>query len=83
MYKNEHIQLDIQTSNSLSSSNIDTATIMEYIENETSEIKVYYTCYYDDFEEYKNAIQETLDKITSHYATQNKIIHTKFKIYWN
>ena len=83
IYKNKHIQLDIQTSNSLFSKYIDIEKVIEYIENQNSDIKISYTCCYDDFEEYKTCIENILDKLKTYYASQNKTIHTKFKMYYN
>ena len=83
MFKNHHIQVDIQTPNSLSSKYIDVEKIVEYIDNEESDIKISYTCYYDDFEEYKNKLQSILEKIKQFYEKRGKTILIKYKVYWN
>lgn len=84
MFKNQHIQLDTQTNNSLKSTHIDIQTIVEYISNQNSDIKIAYTCYYDDFEEYKAKISCILNKIKSYYDLEGKKeIKIKYRIYWN
>lgn len=83
MFKNQHIQLDIQTPSSLTSKHIDVPCIIEYIEKQESDIKIAYTCYYDDFEEYKKKIQDILHKITQYYAKKGRTICVKYRTYWN
>jgi hypothetical protein len=71
MFKNKHIQLDIQTPNSLSSKYIQISDVVQYI------------CYYDDFEEYKKTLGDILTKIQVYYQDKGKQIHIKYKMYWN
>jgi hypothetical protein len=82
IFKNNHIQVDIQTPRSLTSKHIDVDTIVEYINNQDSDIKISYTCYHDDFEEYKNKMEAVLENIKVHYANKGKTIHIKQKAYW-
>jgi hypothetical protein len=81
MFKNECIQLDIQTPSSLSSSYIDITQALEYIENQESSIKIKYT-YHNDYKHYNQLIQEVLENIKSHYAKHNKEIIIKRKFYY-
>jgi hypothetical protein len=80
MFKNKDIQLDVQTVHSLTSSYIDIDTLIDYIEK-TDSIKIKYTFYYDDYENYRTLIHNLLDKIKMHYVDKNIIIKNKF--YYN
>ena len=82
MYKNQHIQLDIQTPNSLASSHIDIKKALEYIENQNSSIKFKYTYYYDDYEAYSKMMQNLLENIQAYYAQKDKEIIIKRKFYY-
>ena len=81
MFKNKHIQLDIHTPNSLTSSFIDIATVIDYIESHKGPIRIKYTYYYDDYQSYKNMIEELISKIRVYYA--DKCIILKNKFYYN
>ena len=83
MFKNNHIKVDIQTPGSLTSEHINIETVVEYIENQESDIKIAYTCYYDDFDEYKRKMAIILDNIKAFYLKKGKTIHIKYKVYWN
>jgi hypothetical protein len=82
IHKSQHIQIDIQTSNSLTTKYIDVATLVQYIDSPKLDIKLSYTCYYDDHEEYRKTIECILEKIKDYYAAKDKVIHIKFKIHW-
>jgi hypothetical protein len=82
MFKNERIQLDIQTPTSLSSSYIDINQALDYIEKQESSIKIKYTYYDDDYKHYSELIQEVLENIKTHYAKHNKEIIIKRKFYY-
>jgi hypothetical protein len=82
MFKNQHIQLDLQTPSSLSSSYIDIKDALEYIEKQESSIKIKYTYYYDDYEHYRQLMQEVLENIKTYYAQHNKEIIIKRKFYY-
>jgi hypothetical protein len=73
IYKNQHIQLDIQTSKSLTSQYIDISKLIEYIENEPK-VKIKYVCYYDDFKSYNKMMVYILNEIQLHYSKENKNI---------
>lgn len=77
IYKNKHIQLDVQTVNSLTSSYIDVNALVDHIEK-VDNIKIKYTFYYDDYENYRNLISNLLNKIKTHYVDKNIIIKNKF-----
>jgi hypothetical protein len=82
MYKNQHIQLDIQTPSSLSSSYIDTDKALQYIENQESSIKIKYNYYYDDYEAYIKLIENILENIKAYYLQKDKEIIVKRKFYY-
>lgn len=81
MFANKHIQLDIQTPNSLTSSYIDIATVIDYVESHDGTIKIKYTFYYNGWESYKPMIEGLINKIKVHYAEKCIIIKNKF--YYN
>lgn len=80
LYKNEHIQLDIQTTKSLTSQYIDISKLIEYIENE-QEVKIKYVCYYDDFKSYNKIMIYILNEIQLYYSKINKNIIVKYESY--
>jgi hypothetical protein len=73
IYKNQHIQLDVQIPNALTSQYIDISKLVEYIENEP-EVKIKYVCYYDDFKLYNKMMIYILNEIQLHYSKENKNI---------
>jgi len=83
IFKNNHIQVDIQTPSSLTSKHIDVETMVEYITSQDSDIKISYTCHHDDFEEYQKKMQAVLENIKAYYANKGKTIHIKQKTYWS
>lgn len=81
IYKNKYIQLDIQTPNSLTSKHIDIQKMIDYIEKEDN-IKIKFTCYYDDFSSYNKLMMIVLNEIQEHYFQNNKNITIKYKTYY-
>ena len=81
LYKNKHIQLDIQTENSLNSQYIDLHKLLEIIDNEDS-MKISYTCYYDDFKNYNKMMAYIMNEIQSYYFHKNKKVVIKYKTYY-
>lgn len=81
MFKNSHIQMDIQTSFSLNSFKVDTDKIVEKIAalDKGGEVKIMYVCYFDDFENYKKLMQNILNNIQTYYTERGRTIHIKFK----
>ena len=83
MFKDQHIQVDIQKPNSLSSFHIKAPEIMDYIEREmenpASHIKIKYSYHYDDLPEYIIKIKDILQKIKTYYAENNKTVILKPK----
>lgn len=82
MYKNKHIQLYIEDEKSLNSSYINIDDIIDYINNQISSIKICYTCYDDDFEEYNLKIKNILHNIKEYYTKYDKTIIIKYKLYY-
>ena len=81
MYKDKYIKLDLQTSDALTSREIDVKNMIDYIETE-DDIKIKFTCYYDDFTSYNKLMICILNKIQRYYFEHNKNIIIKYKSYY-
>ncbi len=81
IYKNEHIQIDINTEKSLSAHKIDIANMVKYILEDLTPIKITYTCYHDDYVEYNKSISEIIEKIEKNLNDIKKPIIIKHKVY--
>lgn len=82
IYKNKHIQLDLQHPNGLTIERIDVDKMIEYIDD-TSEIKIKYTCMYDDFYKYNKSMMCILNQIQKYYFEKNKNIIIKYKTFYD
>lgn len=82
IYKNEHIQLDLNTPTSLTCSKIDVSEMLKYINEDSTDVKISYNCYHDDYIEYSKSMGEILEKIRDYYLSQHKKnIILKRKVY--
>jgi hypothetical protein len=81
LYKNKHIQLDLQTPDALISQHIDIPKLLEYIDN-TENVKIKYTCVYDDFKSYNKLMSFILGEIQKNYLQINKTIVVTYKTYY-
>jgi hypothetical protein len=82
IYKNQHIQIDLQKPGALVSEKIDVNQLLEYIDT-TPEIKIKYTCMYDDFQTYNKMMSLILNQIQKHYAENNKNVIISYKTYYD
>ena len=81
IHKDEYIQLSLQTPNSLTSYPIDVEEMIKYIERE-GDVKIKFTCYFDDFKSYNKLMMCILNEIQKHYFESNKNIIIKYKSYY-
>jgi hypothetical protein len=82
IHKNKHIQLDVQTPNALTSQQIDIDKMIEYIDG-TSDIKIKYTCMYNDFYNYNKSMMYILNQIQQKYFEKDKNITIKYKTFYD
>ena len=82
IYKNEHIQVDINTPSSLTSYKIGVTEMLKYFTEDITDVKISYNCYHDDYVEYSQEMGEILDQIKSYFMTNHKKnIIIKRKVY--
>jgi hypothetical protein len=82
IYKNKHIQLDLQMPNALVSERIDINKMIEYIDG-TPEVKIKYTCMYDDFYNYNKSMMYILNQIQKYYFEKNQNIIITYKTFYD
>ena len=79
-YKNIHIKLDIESFNTLQSSNLDVRNLINYIKHK-NDLKIVFEYYNNDLENYKSIMLSTLKDIQTFYEKQNKAVTIKEKIH--
>jgi hypothetical protein len=81
IYKNQHIQIDINYPIILNQK-INIEEMIKYIEDDSNkELNISYVVYYDDNNEYKENMKDIFEKIKNYYLEYNKIINIKCKMY--
>lgn len=81
IYKNEHIQIDINTPSTLLASKINVEQMMKYLNEDNSNIKISYNYYYDDYTEYITRINDLIEKIKTYYINNNRNIIIRRRVY--
>ena len=74
IYKNEHIKIDIDEPISLTSYKINIEQMINYINEDNSDIKISYNYHYDDYKEYIDNINDLIEKIKNNYENKKNII---------
>lgn len=82
IYKNEHIQVDLNSPSSLTSYKIGVTEMLKYLSEDKTDVKISYNCYHDDYIEYSQVMGEILENIREYFKTNHeKNIIIKRKVY--